>query len=61
MTALLRVSGYVRRQSAKGDEKRPRFTPEQIATASQIQTEIDASFVLAVEKALAQEFPGELK
>ncbi|MGC0052699.1 hypothetical protein ACNSPG_06485 [Brucella pituitosa] len=61
MTALLQVSGYVRRQSAKSDEKRPRFTPDQITTASKIQTEIDASFVLAVEVALAQEFPGELK
>ena len=63
MTALLQVSGYVRRQSAKGDEKRPRFTPDQLATASQMREELrfDRECVLAVDVALAQEFPGELK
>lgn len=65
MTALLQVSGYVRRQSAKGDEKRPRFTPDQITTASQMREELFQQFhqecVLAADIALAQEFPGELK
>ncbi len=58
MTALLQVSGYVRRQSAKGDEKRPRFTQPVIDTAAKLWAEIDAEYVRALKAGLA-DFSGE--
>lgn len=58
MTALLQVSGYVRRQSVKGDEKRPRFTQPVIDTAAKLWEAIDAEYVRALEVGLA-DFSGE--
>lgn len=58
MTALLQVSGYVRRQSVKGDEKRPRSTQPVIDTAAKLWAAIDAEYVRALEVGLA-DFSGE--
>lgn len=58
MTALLQVSGYVRRQSVKGDEKRPRFTQPVIDTAAKLWATIDAEYVRTLEVGLA-DFSGE--
>ncbi|MBR7654869.1 hypothetical protein KCX83_21510 [Brucella oryzae] len=58
MAALLQVSGYVRRQSVKGDEKRPRFTQPVIDTAAKLWAAIDAEYVRALEVGLA-DFSGE--
>lgn len=67
MTTIIQVSGKPRAKTihvpAHSRQKAARFTELTIQTASQMREELrfDRECVLAVDVALAQEFPGELK